>query len=106
MLSRLKWVAQLAYVQLFMARKLAHNLPRPWERYLPIKDEQVANPTQTQRDFSRIIDEIGTPAKAPKGRGKSAGRKKGSTWKKKPRKPAIKKGKKGKKSQKAPTPTA
>ncbi len=61
------WMAlvQLAYVQLFMARKLATNLPRPWERYLPIKNKEVANPTQTQRDFSRIIEEIGTPAKAP-----------------------------------------
>lgn len=105
------WMAlvQLAYVQLFMARKLATNLPRPWERYLPINNNEVANPTQTQRDFSRIIDEIGTPAKAPKGRGKSAGRKKGSIWNKKPRKPVIKKGKKnkkGKKSNKAHAPAA
>ena len=97
------WMAlvQLAYVQLFMARKLASSLPRRWERYLPVKNKEVANPTQTQRDFSRIIDEIGTPAKASIRRGKSVGRKKGSTWKKKPRKPAIKKGKKGKKGQKS-----
>ena len=102
-------LVQLAYVQLFMARELATNWPRPWERYLPVKNKEVANPTQAQRDFSRIIDEIGTPAKAPKVRGKSTGREKGETKKKKPRKPAIKKGKKGKKGQKskkAPAPAA
>lgn len=92
-----------------MARKLATNLPRPWERYLPEGNKEVANPTQTQRDFTRIIEEIGTPAKAPKGRGKSAGRKKGVSYNRKQRKPVIKKSKKGKKSKKSqniPAPVA
>lgn len=93
-------LVQLAYTQLFMAREIAISLPRPWERYLPVKNISVVNPTQTQRDFSRIIDEIGTPAKAPKVRGKSTGRKKCSIWNKKTRKPVIRKGKKRKKSQK------
>ena len=28
-------LVQLAYLQLWMARKLADSIPRPWERYLP-----------------------------------------------------------------------
>ena len=94
-------LVQLAYVQLFMTRNIAENHPRPWERYLPIKDQTVATPSQAQRDFSRIIGEIGTPAQAPKVRGKSAGRKKGTTLNKKPRKKVTKKGKKGKNSKKS-----
>lgn len=91
-------LVQLAYVQLFMTRHLAENHPRAWERYLPVKNQTIATPTQAQRDFSRIIGEIGTPAQAPKVRGKSPGREKGTILNKKKRNRVIKKGKKGKKS--------
>ena len=81
-------IAQLAYMQLWLARYLAEAMPRPWERYLPqfqtqTKDQE-ASPSMVQRDFERIIQEIGTPAKAPKPRGKSPGRTKGD--RQKPRK--------------------
>ncbi len=92
-------LVQLAYTQLFMTREFAQGHPMPWERYLPIKNQTMATPTQAQRDFSRIIDEIGTPAQAPKARGKSAGREKGTVLNKRARKPVVKKGKKAQKSK-------
>ena len=88
-------IAQLAYVQLWLARYLAEAMPRPWERYLPqfqtqTKDQE-ASPSMVQRDFGRIIQEIGTPAKAPKPRGKSPGRSKGDRQKPRKRQKVIKK---------------
>lgn len=88
-------IAQLAYVQLWLARCLAEAMPRPWERYLPQFQTQTKNqeasPSMVQRDFGRIIQEIGTPAKAPKPRGKSPGRTKGDRQKPRKRQRVIKK---------------
>jgi hypothetical protein len=91
-------IAQLAYVQLWLARYLAEVMPRPWERYLPQFQtgvynsvNQEASPSMVQRDFGRIIQEIGTPAKAPKPRGKSPGRTKGDQQKPRKRRKVIKK---------------
>ena len=57
----------LAYLQLWLARPLAERWPRPWERYLPVVKEALeASPSLVQRDLSRIIREIGTPAAPPK----------------------------------------
>ena len=99
-------LVQLAYVQLWLTRDLAINHPRPWERYLPQKDGTVATPSQAQRDFERIIGEIGTPARAPKVRGKSAGRQKGTTLKQNKRQTVVKKGKKATKAKKVATKAA
>ena len=85
-------IVQLAYVQLWMARSIAKVLPKPWERYLPRPTADVASPATTQRDFGRIIRQIGTPAKAPKPRGKSPGRALGQRMKPRLRQPVIKKG--------------
>lgn len=72
-------IVVLAYAQLWVAATLASNLPKPWEKYLPsqVAEERTISPTHVQRDFSRIIREIGTPASSPKLRGKSPGRPKG-----------------------------
>jgi hypothetical protein len=69
-------LTMFAYAQLFLARKIANNILRPWEKYSPALRSpiQEKSPTQTQRDFARIIHEIGTPAKPPKPRKKSPGR--------------------------------
>ena len=85
-------IVQLAYVQLWMARSIANVLPKPWERYLPRQNSEVAAPAATQRDFGRIIQQIGTPAKLPKPRGKSSGRPLGLRMKPRSRQPVIKKG--------------
>ncbi|MGB0385280.1 MAG: hypothetical protein ACPGWR_10690 [Ardenticatenaceae bacterium] len=99
-------LVQLAYVQNFLIRDIAINHPRPWERYLPEKNGTVATPSQAQRDFERIIGEIGTPARSPKVRGKSAGRQKGTTLKQNKRQPVVKKSKKATKAKKASTKAA
>lgn len=70
-------LVHIAYAQLWMARHLACHLPRPWERYLPRMHSQCISPTLVQRDFGRIIRQLGTPAKPPKPRGYSNGRPKG-----------------------------
>lgn len=68
----------LSYTQLYLSRELAVNLPQPWEKYLPqFNSAGIISPTQVQKDFSRIISEIGTPANPPQLRNKSPGRKLG-----------------------------
>jgi hypothetical protein len=88
-------LVQLATVQLWLARELAGIRLRPWERYLPQRTSGVASPSQVQRDWERIIRQIGTPARLPKRRGKSPGRAKGTQPARRQRQPVVKKGKKG-----------
>ena len=85
-------IVQLAYVQGWLARSLVNSLPRPWERYLPQPKSGVASLTTVQRDFGRIIREIGTPASEPKPRGKPPGRAAGTRLEPRERHPVIKKG--------------
>lgn len=88
------WVlAHLAYLQLWVARQEAACLPRPWERSLPEMKVKLASPAQVQRDFGRIIRQFGTPASAPKRRGNSPGRRKGTLLARRERKAVIYKGK-------------
>jgi len=83
----------LAYVQLWAARELAVYLPRSWERYQQQRLSQAnITPSSVQRDFTRIISEIGTPAIAPKRRGRSPGRAIGQSQVQRPRQQVVKKG--------------
>jgi DDE superfamily endonuclease len=86
-------LAALAYLQLWVAKDLVSQLPRPWERYLPSVVNQLITPAATQRDMNRIIQQIGTPALAPKPRGISPGRPKGTKLVPRKRHPVLKKGK-------------
>lgn len=86
------YVVALAKVQLWLARDLAESLPRPWEQYLPEVERETPGPSFVQRDFGRIIQEIGTPAQPPKPRGNSPGRAEGETQTPRKRRPVIKKG--------------
>jgi len=97
----------LAYNQLYMGKSLALKKPKPWEKYLPAYREgtdttaDIATPSQTQRDFSRLLDDIGTPARICVPRGRNSGRKKGQCTGKKPEQPVIfKSGKSNKSEQK------
>jgi len=92
------WIVALANTQLWLARNVAESLPRPWEQYLPEAESQTASPSTVQRDFGRIIRQIGTPAHPPKPRGKSLGRAKGEQQPPRTRHPVIKKGKNASKS--------
>ena len=73
--------APLAYIQLYLAAQAGHLVPKPWERYLPAykvtseeQSSQVKTPSQTQRIFENILEQIGTPAKSSVTRGKPVGR--------------------------------
>ena len=85
-------IVQLAYTQLWLAAPLAKQLPRPWEKYLPRPEGQIPSPSMVQRDFGRIIRQLGTPANPPKVRNKGTGRRKGQTVPPRERHPVVKKG--------------
>jgi hypothetical protein len=82
-----KWwqLVHLAHAQLWLARHVARYLPRPWERNLPAMKVRLMSPTLVQRDFGRIIRQIGTPAKPPKPRFNGYGRRKGMRLPPRPR---------------------
>lgn len=91
-----KWwqLVHLAYAQLWLARSVAHALPRPWERNLPQMKSPSISPALVQRDFGRIIRQMGTPAQAPQPRGISSGRATGTKLPPRSRSPVVVKGKK------------
>jgi len=86
------WIrlVMLAYVELWAARKLATYLPRPWERYQDTPNHQtLMSPSAVQRDFQRIISEIGKPGNSPKHRGIAPGRSSGKTQTKRTPQPVV-----------------
>jgi hypothetical protein len=85
-------LAHLAYLQLWVARSFAKDQPRPWEHSLPSAEKGSLSPTRVQRDFARIIRQIGTPALLPKRRGYSPGRRKGTVLAHRPRLSPVFKG--------------
>ncbi len=92
----------LAYVNLWVAKDLATILPREWEYYLKTDREIQVTPSLVQRDYYRIISQVGQITKSPKPRGYSSGRIKGYKKSPRTRHQVIKKAKKVKqKSKKA-----
>ena len=89
-----KWwsLVHLSYLQLWVAKEYAMNLPRPWERNLPSVREGNPSPAMVQRNFGGIIQQFGTISKIPKPRGYSPGRQKGKTPPHRERKPIIRSG--------------
>jgi len=85
-------LAHLAYLQLWVARPSAENHPHPWERSLSASTSPSLSPTRVQRDFGRIIRQIGTPAALPKRRGYSPGRPPGAVLLRRPRLSPVFKG--------------
>jgi len=51
------WLASvsLTYVQLWLTRRVAEALPRPWEQYLPQPEGGVALPSVVQRDLPNFL---------------------------------------------------
>lgn len=91
-------LVHIAYAQLWLARHVARNSPRPWERNLPSMKTRQMSPTMVRRDFGRVIRQIGTPAKPPQRRGNSPGRRKGTKLPPRPRRKVVVKGKQKAKS--------
>lgn len=85
-------LVHLAYAQLWLAREVVVALPRPWEGNLPSMQRRQISPSLVQRDFGRIIRQIGTPAQPPKVRGNSAGRRVGTCLPPRPRQKVVVKG--------------
>jgi hypothetical protein len=69
--DRRSWLVAAACWQLWLARPLVSNVHLPWERPRP---DALVTPGQVQRRFSGILLRLGTPARAPRRRGKSPGR--------------------------------
>ncbi len=100
-----KWwqIVQLAYTQLFLSRDICQLVPRPWERYLPkfkqLLEAEIINtvsPSSAQRYFSKILEQIGTPAKDVRKTKPGSGREAGDKQEKRTVHPIIFKGKKAK----------
>ena len=83
------WIGLLAYNMLYYARSLAKSTRYPWEKKKIQVLSSIERPSQVQRDYNRIIPEIGTPAPFPKPRGKSPGRRLGHKIGERPDRPVI-----------------
>lgn len=88
-------LCMLAYNQLYLAKSLIPLQIKPWEKYLPEFQNQKrcknlnATPSQTQRGFSILLKEIGTPAQDCVPRGRTSGRKKGQEGHRRDNNPVI-----------------
>lgn len=71
------WLCMISYTMLYQAKSLTNQIRNPWEKKT-VAIKKALTPSQVQRDYERIIGEIGTPACNPKSRGKSLGRTKGT----------------------------
>jgi hypothetical protein len=86
--DRWTWLILVAYTQLRLARGIVADQRLPWERPLPI---QSLTPARVLRNFASLLLLVGTPAEAPKPRGRSPGRPKGRLSGRAKRYPAVKK---------------
>jgi len=89
-------IVSLAYCQLWFAYPLAQARWGPWEKHLTKKQApspvRILSSTHVQRDFQRILGQIGTPARRLKLRGKPRGRAPGQRLKRRPRYKIVRKG--------------
>jgi hypothetical protein len=86
--DRWTWLVVAAYTQLRLARTCVADLRLPWERRY---EAGRLTPTRVHRAVSALLVNLGTPAKAPKPRGRSPGRPKGRLSGPAERYPALKK---------------
>ncbi|MER5918434.1 NF041680 family putative transposase [Streptomyces sp. NPDC001982] len=85
--DRWVWLIVAAYTQLRLARPLADDLRRPWER--PLTQDQLT-PGRVRRGYPRIRRILGTPARPPKVTRPGPGRPPGRTTSPAPRHPVGK----------------
>jgi hypothetical protein len=69
--DRWSWLMAGAGWQLWLARAIVRSVRLPWEHARP---DGLITPGQAQRQFAGILVRVGTPARAPRTRGKSPGR--------------------------------
>lgn len=92
----------LAYAQLFAARTSATAIVRPWERPPAQESGAVLSASLVQRDFGRLLRQLGTPACAPKPRNLASGRAIGTSPGQRPRHRVVRKAKPGPVRARAP----
>jgi len=82
-----RWSHIVAIVRnhLVLARDLVEAEVRPWEN-----KQRPATPQQVRRAMSKLLPQLGTPARPPQPRGKSPGRAKGTKMGKRTRFPVVK----------------
>jgi hypothetical protein len=85
--DRWVWLVIAAYTQLRLARPLADDLRRPWEKHLT--PDQLT-PGRVRRGYPRIRRILGTPAREPKATRPGPGRPPGHTTSPAPRHPVGK----------------
>ena len=86
--DRWTWLILAAYSQLRLARSIVADRRLPWEKPLP---QKRLTPMRVLRAFCGLLPSLGTPASAPKPRGRSPGRPRGSFSGRAKRYPATKK---------------
>jgi hypothetical protein len=74
--DRWTWLIAAVFWQLWLARGLIADRRLPWERHLP---PERLSPGRVRRAFVGLLAAVGTPARAPKPRGKAPGRRVGDT---------------------------
>ncbi len=72
--DRWTWLIAAIFWQLWLARALIADRRLPWERPLPA---ERLSPGRVRRAFPGLLVAVGTPARAPKPRGKAPGRRLG-----------------------------
>ncbi len=85
--DRWTWVVLLASWQVLLARALAQDCPRPWERTASAGPLPLA---RVQRDYGRILWQFGLAMPPPQPRGKAPGRPVGTVLQPKARQPVLK----------------
>jgi hypothetical protein len=86
--DRWTWLILSAYSQLLLAREVVADRRLPWEK--PLRRGKLT-PYRVLRSFVTLMSLLGTPAEAPKPRGRSPGRPKGSRSGPTRRYPALRK---------------
>ena len=86
--DRWTWLILAAYAQLLLARGVVADRWLPWEKPLAL---EKLTPYRVLRTFVTLVPLLGTPAEAPKPRGRSPGRPKGTLSGPARRYPALKK---------------
>ena len=88
--ERWSQVVAIVHNQLVLARPQVQACLRPWET-----SQRPTSPQQVRRAMTKFVAQLGTPAQAPKPRGKSPGRPKGAVIRPAPRYPVVYKSKPG-----------